>query len=100
MKTVADALGVARSNLVEQSKKRERRKRATPADDAWLLPRIRALTDERPSYGYRRVTALLNTALVAESQPRVNPKRIFLEASSRARQAAAGPARSLLGKPV
>jgi hypothetical protein len=51
---VADAMGVARSNLVEQSKLRERKKRRPPLDDAWLLPHIRALTDGRPSYGYRR----------------------------------------------
>ena len=42
MKAVADTLGVARSNLAE------------------LLARIRPLVDARPSYGYRRVTALLN----------------------------------------
>src|SRR5205823_14225901 len=59
VKTVADAIGVARSNLVERAKPRERKKRPPPTDDAWLLPRIRELTDGRPSYGYRRSTALL-----------------------------------------
>jgi hypothetical protein len=29
-------------------------------DDQWLLPLIRAVVAERASYGYRRVTALLN----------------------------------------
>lgn len=77
MKTVADAMGVARSNLVEQSKPRKRKKRPPPVDDAWLLPRIRVLTDGRPSYGYRRVTAMLNRKLLVESKPRVNPKRIY-----------------------
>ena len=64
MKPIADAMGVARSNLVERAKPRQRKKRPPPADDAWLLPRIRALTDGRPSYGYRRTTALLNRELV------------------------------------
>ncbi len=77
MKTVADAMGVARSNLVEQSKPRERKKQPPPVADTWLLPRIRALTDGRPSYGYRRVTAMLNRELLVEGKPRVNPKRIY-----------------------
>jgi transposase InsO family protein len=77
VKTVADAMGVARSNLVERAKPRERKKRPPPADDAWLLPRIRELTDGRPSYGYRRTTALLNRELVSEGKARVNAKRIY-----------------------
>jgi putative transposase len=78
VKTVSDVLGVSRSNLVEQAK-REPTKRGSyeKADDAWLLPRIRALVDERASYGYRRITALLNRQLLAEDRPRVNHKRIY-----------------------
>jgi hypothetical protein len=72
MKSVADAIGVSRSNLVEQAKPREKKQRATPADDAWLLPRLRALTDGRPTYGYRRATAMLNRELRAEGKPPVN----------------------------
>ena len=40
--------------------------------NAALLSRIRELVGVRPSYGYRRVTALLNRELSG----RVNPKRI------------------------
>jgi putative transposase len=77
VKPIAEAMGVARSNLVERAKARERKKRPSPADDVWLLPRIRELTDGRPSYGYRRTTALLNRELVAEGKARVNAKRIY-----------------------
>ena len=38
---------------------------------------IREIVDARPTYGYRRVTALLNRKLSATGQPRVNHKRIF-----------------------
>lgn len=86
MKAIARALGVARSNLLEQRSKRQKAPDATleakPADSAeasetaengLLLARIRELVGVRPSYGYRRVTALLNR----ERTERVNPKRIY-----------------------
>lgn len=78
MKAVAETLGVARSNLVERLKDRGRlRQRYCKAEDAVLLPRVRRLVDERLSYGYRRITALLNRELAAEGLPRVNHKRIY-----------------------
>ena len=58
MKAVAETLGVARSNLVERLTDRGRpRQRYRKAADARLLLRIRRLVDERPTYGYRRITA-------------------------------------------
>jgi len=39
-----------------------------------LLARIRSLTDERPTYGYRRVTAMLNRH---PDEDRVNHKRTY-----------------------
>ena len=78
MKAVAETLGVARSNLVERLKDRGRpRQRYGKAEDAALLPRVRLLVDERPTYGYRRITALLNRALAREGWPRVNHKRVY-----------------------
>jgi len=60
MKTIANTLGVARSNLMEHAHRPPRRHSAyRKADDAGLLPLIRAIVDERPTYGYRRVEALL-----------------------------------------
>jgi transposase InsO family protein len=78
VKRVADVLGVARSHLHERV-----RRTATPrshyrkAADEELLPLIRRLVDERPTYGYRRITALANRALAAEGRPAANHKRIF-----------------------
>lgn len=70
MKCIAEALEVSRSNLAREPQAREPRVRE---DDAELLARIRCLTDALPTYGYRRVTALLNR----QGQPPVNHKRVY-----------------------
>ena len=79
MKAVADTLGVARSNLVERAKRGGSRPRPPyrKAGDAELLARMRPLVDARPSYGYRRITALLNRQADAEGQARANHKRVY-----------------------
>ena len=60
MKTVAGTLGVARSNLIERRDKvTQARGSYRKAEDAGLLPPIRAIIDERPTYAYRRVWASL-----------------------------------------
>lgn len=41
------------------------------------LPLITALVTARPTYGYRRVTALLNRQLPAEGSAPVNHKRVY-----------------------
>jgi transposase InsO family protein len=77
MKTVADALGVSRSNLAERLKgKSKPRGSYLNADDAELLPAIRRLVDARPTYGYRRIAALLNRQRGAADLPVVNRKRV------------------------
>ena len=78
MKAVADTLGVARSNLIEQVHHPPRRRSAyRKADDAWLLPLLRAIVDERPTYGYRRVGALLSRQVASLGKPPVNHKRVY-----------------------
>lgn len=79
MKAITQTLGVSRSNQYEQRRedRRHRPHRYNKAEDAYYLPLIRTITDERPTYGYRRVTALLNRALVANAHPRVNHKRVY-----------------------
>ena len=78
MKAIADTLGVARSNLIERGAKSARpRGPYRKLEDAALLPTIRQIVDERPSYGYRRITALVNRALRARSEPVVNAKRVL-----------------------
>ena len=78
MKAVADTLGVARSNLVEQlaGDAKTRGRYCRDGDDE-LSAAIRQLTDARPTYGYRRITALLNRARRASGAEPVNHKRVF-----------------------
>lgn len=74
MSAIAAAFGVSRSHLATSSKAAPRQRAAyAKADDADLVPRIKAIVDGRPTYGYRRVTAMLNR----EKRPRVNHKRIY-----------------------
>ena len=77
MKVIADTLGVSRSNLVERPSRAPRRRPYRKPEDAVLLPLIRRLVDERPTYGYRRLTALLNRQLRTEGKPTVNGKRVL-----------------------
>ena len=60
MKTIAETLGVARSNLIERRDRTrsKRRPQDRPGDHA-LSADIRRLVDQRPTYGYRRIAALL-----------------------------------------
>jgi transposase InsO family protein len=78
MTAVAETLGVSRSNLAERRARgaTPRRPSAKP-DDAGLLPDIRALVDQRPSYGYRRITALLNRERRARGLSHLNAKRVL-----------------------
>jgi putative transposase len=78
MKAVADTLGVARSHLYDQVRRPAKPRGAyRKAGDETLLPVIRGLVDKRPTYGYRRITALVKRALAAEIKPTVNHKRVF-----------------------
>jgi transposase InsO family protein len=78
VKVVADTLGVARSNLIEQLRgsAKPRGGYQRQGDDA-LLAAIRQLTDARPTYGYRRITALLNRARRASGAEPLNHKRVY-----------------------
>jgi putative transposase len=77
MKRIAEALGVSRSNLVQRTQgKTTGRGPYVKADDEALLPLIRHFVDERPTYGYRRVTALVNRELARQRLPPANRKRV------------------------
>lgn len=77
MKQVAEALGVSRSNLTERAHgKTQPRGPYLKAGDQALLPLIRRFVDERPTYGYRRITALVNRELASKGLPSVNRKRV------------------------
>jgi putative transposase len=81
VKPIARTLGVSRSNVVERLKNRPiratRRQRLSRADDAWLLPMIRRIADEKATYGYRRVTVLLARELLKLGKAPVNHKRVY-----------------------
>ncbi len=77
MKAVADTLGVSRSNLIERLKgKSKPRGPYYKVEDAELLPAIRRPVNQRPTYGYRRIAALLNRERRAADKPVVNAKRV------------------------
>jgi transposase InsO family protein len=76
VKAITDALGVSRSNLYAKRGSTPRRCYRKDEDDA-LLPLIRKIADARPTYGYPRITALLNRKLTELGRPRVNRKRVY-----------------------
>ena len=78
MKRIAETLGVARSNLVER-RDRTRPKRG-PQDrpgDLELSADIRRLVDGRPTYGYRRIAALLKRERRSDGLTPINTKRVY-----------------------
>jgi len=78
VKAVADVIGVARSNLVEQMKSRPRQRVGrppAPADD--LVAEIKAVIANLPTYGYHRVHAILRRRALAEGRPPPNHKRVY-----------------------
>lgn len=78
MSVVARTLDVSRSNLVERLGGRAKpRRRYHKAQDAAVVPLVRRLVDERPTYGYRRITALLNRELAAQGVAPANHKRVY-----------------------
>lgn len=78
MKAVAATLGVARSNLIER--RDGHRPRRGPQDrpgDIELAAAIRRLVDQRPTYGYRRIAALLRRERRVTGEAPVNTKRVY-----------------------
>lgn len=78
MKTIAETFEVSRSNLVERidGSRRARSSYAVAADEQ-LSCSIRELVRIRPTYGYRRITALLNRRNRLAGVPLLNNKRIY-----------------------
>ncbi len=72
MKAVADVMGIARSSLCEQMKKRpHHRVGRPPAPADALVTEIKAVIADLPTYGYRRVHAILRRkALAKAASPR------------------------------
>jgi hypothetical protein len=73
VKTIADALGAARSNLaVQASAALPARRRRRPAK-----PEIEQIIAGQPSYGYRRVHALIRRCRHEQGGAAVNVKRVY-----------------------
>lgn len=77
MKVVAEVLEISRSNLYDQIKPVRQRRRYDIKEDEILLPQIRKIIDARQTYGYRRVTTVLNRELSSRGEKTVNHKRIY-----------------------
>jgi transposase InsO family protein len=78
MKVVTDTLGLARSNIAERVKaaRRKRGPQNRPGD-LELAAEIRRLVDTKPTYGYRRIAALIKRARRADGGQPVNAKRVY-----------------------
>uniref|UniRef100_UPI0040539580 IS3 family transposase n=1 Tax=Niveibacterium sp. SC-1 TaxID=3135646 RepID=UPI0040539580 len=80
VKPVCDVLGVARSNLsakLSRSAGWRDRRTARVTDDAGLVEEIRLAVADLPSYGYRRVWALLRRERERQRAAPVNVKRVY-----------------------
>ena len=79
MKAISDTLRVARSNLaVQAAPKRTRKRRGRrPQPEAALVTEIKALIAGQPTYGYRRIHALLRRQRREQCGAAVNVKRVY-----------------------
>jgi putative transposase len=78
VKTIADALGVARSNLVAPATVTAPRCRGRPPQpDDELVAEIKQVIAGQPTYGYRRVHALIRRRRREQGGVAVNVKRIY-----------------------
>ena len=78
MTAVAHTLGVARSNLSKRLRGSAKpRRRYHKAQDGAVLPLLKRLVAARPTYGYRRIAALMSRELAASGAPPINHKRVY-----------------------
>src|SRR5690606_30964755 len=71
-------LGVSRSNLIARlDGQTPPRRRYKKAQDAEVLSLIIKLVAARPTYGYRRITAILNRQLRRDGLAHVNHKWVY-----------------------
>ncbi len=77
MSAVASALGLSRPHLSSRPRAAARRRGRPPAPDQELVAAIRALVADLPTYGYRRVHALLRRQAEHDGRPAPNVKRVY-----------------------
>jgi transposase InsO family protein len=75
---VAATLGVGRSTVYDRlAGSTKPRGRYLKANDAQLLPLIQQIAAQRPTYGYRRIAAVLNRQLREQGLVAANHKRVY-----------------------
>lgn len=78
MKAVAEVIGVSRSNLIERLRDRPKKRLGRPPlPDDELVADIKAVIVELPTYGYRRVHAILRRQALAAGRNPPNHKRVY-----------------------
>ena len=78
MKTVAEVIGVSRSNLIDRMRERPKKRIGRPPlPDDKLVAEIKAVIAELPTYGYRRVHAILKRQALAAGLKPPNHKRVY-----------------------
>jgi putative transposase len=78
MKTVAEVIGVSRSNLADRLQERcKKRIGRPPRPDDELVSKIKAVIAELATYGYRRVHAVLKRQALAAGLKPPNHKRVY-----------------------
>ena len=78
MKAVAEVIGVSRSNLIERLRDRPKKRLGRPPlPDDELVADIKAVIAELPTYGYRRVHAILRRQALAAGRNPPNHKRVY-----------------------
>jgi putative transposase len=78
MKTVAEVIGVSRSNLAKRLQDRpQKRIGRPPLPEEELVALIKAVIAEMPTYGYRRVHAILKRQARAAGLKSPNHKRVY-----------------------
>jgi putative transposase len=79
VKAISDTLGVARSNLAARAapQRTPQRRGRRPQPEAELVAEIKALIAGQPTYGYRRIHALLRRQRREQGGAAVNVKRVY-----------------------
>ena len=78
MSAIASALGVSRPHLSSSRQRAVSRRRGRPPlPDQELVAAIRTLIADLPTYGYRRVHALLRRQAERDGRPTPNGKRVY-----------------------